>query len=455
MCRVERVSALGCWLLAVGLPASAHAHGGRPQTSDVLFGASADDMVIASTFGTMTTLDGGATWQWICMESMPDATRGVIRPAVRTTDDTILFAQHFGLLEGHDRACDPVYEATLQNEYVADVTAIPGGGYAALPSDPTVVNRLYTSVDGAVFAPLGDAFPADFLPERVRYAPGDPMRVYVSGETPGSATSRYTASLFVSDDGGSHWTGIDVPLVDGETVLRVLDVDPHDPDRAFLVAQSSMTDRLIEVTMAGATLTDRLVIPAVSVAVNRPFGFAFAADGAIWFGNTMAGLFRMLPGDTPRSIDKFLHTACVVAHDDDVYFCGDGLIDAFAVGVQHPGPEYAPVPLMRFAQLTVPRMCGEPTDGLCVRWWDDLLRDTGRGDLVPDAGDADAGPTSGTDAGAPSPAASCGCRTAGDTHASRRMAVLVAVLAAALGGRLRPRRRSGIFPACPGGSSSS
>ncbi len=311
MSSVERLALVVLSALVIGAPAAARAHGGRPQTSDALFGASADDIVVASTFGVMTTLDGGATWQWICMESMPDATRGVIRPAVRTTDDTILFAQHFGLLEGHDRACDPTYETTLQNEYVADVTAIPGGGYAALPSDASAINRLYTSGDGVAFAATGDAFPADFLPERVRYAPGDRTRVYVSGETPGSATTRYTATLFVSNDGGLHWSPIAVPLADGETVLRVLDVDPHDPDRAFLVAQSSMTDRLIEVTQAGATLTDRLVMPAVAVAVNRPFGLAFASDGAVWFGNTMAGLFRILPGDTPRSIDKFLHTACV------------------------------------------------------------------------------------------------------------------------------------------------
>ena len=403
-------------VLALSLPSVALAHGGRPQTYDVLFGATDADMVVPGTFGVMATLDGGATWDWLCIEGMPDARRGAIRPAVRTSADSVLFAQSFGLLDGRQRACDPIFDTTLQNRFVADVTARPGGGYAAVSSDANMENHLFVSPVGDAFAAIGDAFPAGFLPERVRYAPSDAIRVYVSGEALESGTSTYSSSLLVSTDGGMHWSVIDVPLMSDESVVRLLAVDPADAGHFFVVAQASVTDRLIEGTMSGASLRTVLQIPAVPIAVNRPFGLGFASDGTVWFGNTMAGLYRITGTDRPDSIDKHLHVACVVPHGDDVYFCGDGLLDVFALGVQHPGAEYAPVALMQFAQLDTQRTCGTSLDAVCAGWWNDLLLDTGRAsEIPPDAGidaavnDASTDASNAMDGGSPEPTASCRC----------------------------------------------
>lgn len=428
---VSRMSRVAAWLLGLSMitvPSVASAHGGRPQTYDVLFGASDADIVVPGTFGVMATLDGGASWDWLCIEGMPDATRGIMRPSTRAPDDTVLFAQSFGLVLGRDRACDPGYEGTLMDRFVADVTTRPAGaGFAAVTSDADMPNHLHLAASTTdPFVAHGDAFPAGLLPERVRFAPSDGMRVYVSGETRMAGTTTFTATLLVSSDGGSTWTSYDVPLLGDESVLRVLAVDPADPDHAFVVAQSSTTDRLIEVTMAGSAMVSRLQVEAVPIAVNRPFGLAFASDGSVWFGNTMAGLYEIPPGGgRPDSIDKFLHVACVVAHGTDLYLCGDGLLDDFALGVQHVGVEYAPTPVMVFAQLTSQRTCGTALDGICVDWWNDLLTDTGRSDLIPDAG-ADAGLDAAVaqdaalgmdagDAGAgmPSPAARCACRAGG------------------------------------------
>ena len=131
----------------------------------------------------MSTTDGGAHWDWLCIEGMADARRGTLRPAVRAPDDTIFFAQHFGLMVGADRDCSPDYDAELRERYVADVVARPGGGYAAVSSDGTVANSLYVSETGReAFALVGEPFPVGFLPERLRFAAEDPMHVYVSGE---------------------------------------------------------------------------------------------------------------------------------------------------------------------------------------------------------------------------------------------------------------------------------
>jgi MYXO-CTERM domain-containing protein len=403
------------------LPAVALAHGGRPQTYDVLFGPSDQDIVVPGTFGVMATLDGGAHWDWLCIEAMPDARRGQLRPATRTPDDRILFAQSFGVLAGRDRGCDPVYDTTLHDRFVADVSARPGGGFVAVTSDAAMENHLFVSSTGAdPFVAFGDPFPAGVLAERVRVAPSDPMRVYVSGQAPVAGTAAFTGHLLVSRDGGAHFTALDVPLGPDEHVLRLLAVDPADPDHFFMVAMATNTDRLIEARTAGTTLGDVTMLDAVSVALDRPFGLAFGSDGSVWFGNTLSGLF-VLDATGITVVDKFLNVACVVARGDEMYLCADGLDDPFALGVQHVTGPYAPRAVMTFPQIASQRACGTALDGTCAMWWNDLLIDTGRIDQIPDAGidgglatdagSVDAGAVDAAfDAGAPStPSRGCGC----------------------------------------------
>ncbi len=414
-------------LIASMAPRTALAHGGRPQTYDVLFGADASDLVVPATFGVMSTTDAGAHWDWLCIEGMPDARRGSVRPAVRTPTDRILFAQHFGLVVGSQRDCAPAYDTSLHDRYVADVTARPGGGYAAVSSDGDVVNGLYVSETGEEpFFPVGAPFPIGFLPERVRFDPSDPMHVIVSGETQTPGGLDFTGTLFISHDLGAHWDAHDVPLEPDEHVLRALAVDPADPERLFVVAQSSTADRVIDVTAGGTTLATTLTLEATPIASDRPMVLAFASDGSVWLGNTQAGLYRIDPDGSLHTVDKFLRVACIVPHGEDLYLCGDGLDDDFALGVQRIGMDYAPTPLMQFAQIDSQRVCGTELDPMCAVWWNDLLLDTGRADMIPDAGQTDAGSDAGTDAGAvdagptfdasttPAPAPStCACGVAG------------------------------------------
>lgn len=419
-------------------PSVALAHGGRPQTYDALFGADASDIIVPATFGVMSTTDGGAHWDWLCIEGMPDARRGGIRPAVRGPDDRVLFAQHFGLMVGAERDCSPAYDTDLRERYVADVVSRPGGGFAAVSSDGDAPNSLYVSPTGSEpFSPVGAPFPLGFLPERVRFAEADPMHVYVTGETVVPSTMSFVGTLFVSHDGGAHWDAFDVPLEDDEHVLRALAVDPADPDRLFIVAQSTVSDRVIEVTGGGATQATTLSLMAVPIANDRPMVLAFTSDHSIWLGNTESGLYRIDPAGEFHTVDKFLRVACIVPRGDDVYLCGDGLDDDFALGVQRVGEDYAPTPLMVFSQLDTQRLCGTELDATCARWWDDLLLDTGRPELIPDAS---ADPDAGIDAAAPDAGtafdaggevvtpASCACgiaRPAGD----RSPAFLVAAVA--------------------------
>ena len=229
-------------------------------------------------------------------------------------------------------------------------------------SDGTVANSLYVSETGReAFMLVGAPLPVGFLPERLRFAADDPMHVYVSGETLLTGTS-YSATVFESVDGGAHWEAHDVPFEDGEHVLRALAVDPADPERLFVVAQGAVADRVIE--LSGTAQTTVASFEAVPLAADRPMAFAFLPDGSLWLGSTGSGSLpdRRCRRAPPRR--RVLVFACIVPRGRRL-FCGDGLDDDFALGVQRIGEPYAPTPLMVFSQLDEQRLCGTRLDEPC------------------------------------------------------------------------------------------
>lgn len=414
----------------------ARAHGGRPQTQRLLFAPDDPDrMVIAATFGLLTSDDAGATWSWTCQESMPDGVPGVVQPAVLATGDRLLVAGTFGLVRGARAGCGWERDASLEGHYVADVVRDPSGALLAITGDSSSAeNGVWESVDeGASFHQIGAPLPLRVLTERVRVAPSDARRIYVSGQRFVEGTTDVSGVLLRSDDRGASWTELPVPLVEGDRLVRVVEVDPSDPGLVWLVVQGAEHDRVLQASSGGTSVRELLAVTADPMPYQRPYAFARAPDGTVWFGNTREGLVRIAPDGAVTVVDALLGASCAVVHGDQLYLCGDGVDDGFALA-RTPLDTYAPEPIVRFGEIAR-RTCDTIVDCLCAAWWDDFQVETipdggvstpldGGTCVAPDAG-LDAGPSR-MDAGAradggtapPPPDTGCACRASGSTRSA-------------------------------------
>jgi hypothetical protein len=384
----------------------ASAHGGVPQSQAVLFDPDdPDHILVAATFGLLETSDGGATWQWTCIQSIPSGRLGFADPTVVGPGGTVFLAHRDGLHRSDSRGCGwTTTPAALDGSFVADVAIETAtGAVLALQSDVSVDNRIQRSADGETFTPLAGTIPAPFLPERVRSAPSDPERLYVSGATLAMGGMPAMPAVYVSGDGGDTWTPHPFTFEENELDLLLLAVDPTDPDRVFAWVKGELTDRLVVSDDGGATFDDIDTLAAAPVPNGRPFGFALASDGTIFYGNSEQGLFRTTDGTTLELLDRNLDVACLVIRDDLLHVCGNGRADAdgFSVATSPVSDPTSFTPLLTFDRITGVISCAPPSDvtTTCEEWWDDLLRDTGR--PVPDGGIADAAVDAGEDGGIP------------------------------------------------------
>ncbi len=440
--RLARDVAVMAVLFATLAPTLVKAHGGRPQTYDVVFDPRDPDVIVVpATFGTLLSRDGGASWESLCIHAMPDPRPGTLRSFVVTGTGSILAGQEFGLVRGPEHGCGWGYvSAWPRDAFVADVIAISPDEALVLRSDASVSNQLFrATADGTSLEALAGTFPTDFLPERVRVAPSDMQRVWVSGTARRTGTIELEGRVYLSDDGGSSYTPHVVPLGPEARRLRVLVVDAEDPDRALGVIQAMNEDRVIELRVSAGTLEvrDIVTLDAAAMAVDRPFALALAPDGIAWLGNNVEGLFTLSRGGTLTLVDKLLGVACAVVHGPDLWLCTDGFPDVagdgFALARQRLDAPYAPVPALRFEDIRGPVTCADPSDAVCGERWPELLLDLGRwrevdGGIGPDSGPIDAGldprdagldaaggmPADvAADAGSAVRAGGCACRAAG------------------------------------------
>lgn len=429
------VTALALALLCGG--GRARAHGGRPQTQDVLFGADGRVVVVA-TFGLLTSDDDGASWAWTCQESIPDAVAGVTWPAALLGTDELLMASPFGLLRGEAAGCGWRSDERFEAHVVADVVQ-PGDGATTLlvTGDLGAENALHAGVDPALEV-VGAPLRAGFVPATVRVAPSDPMRIYVTGRELVGAEVR--ARVLASEDAGARWVERTLPAIDGHVrVARGLAVDPADPDVHYVVTQEHELDRLFRTPDGGASWELVRRLPSAPGAVARPFALAIDADGAAWFGNTRSGLWVRRPDGALEAIDEGVAVACLVARGATIWMCADGLEDGFALARFDASDPAARTTVLRLEDVER-RRCGPALDCRCDPYWDDFLLEVMRSGEI--AGPDPSCPRDGGvgDAGtAPAPA-SCACRAGARTAGATWLASF-AGLAALRRARPRPRRR--------------
>ncbi len=464
----------------------ARANGRMPGANDVLFDfRERRHLLVRASFGLVQSFDDSASWQWICEQAI-DSSGVVADPPLAIVADgsLVLLPPTGGALISRDRGCSWSRAQELWSKRQGvDVTAHPGDArqlYALFSGvssvDAGVVgydNGILLTRDDALSWQLLASLPDDFAAETLEVAKSDPRRIYVSGT---DSRDPRLGVLFVSEDGGAHFTKRTLALPAGTGSLLISAIHPSNPDLVWLRVPAR--GDTIGILPARLYLTDDKgqSFRMLAATQRAMFGFALSPDGTeLAYGGPSDGLY-VGPADGSGSFQKrgSWGVRCLRWHEDGaLYMCGSEPSDAFTLAVSDDhGATFRP--LYRLAD-TCPGECGAESQFAqsCQSAWTPLrpqLRASGEMCSVPwaqAAADAGAVEPEPVDAGEPvlvdesseerdaagedeleepdgaleppARAADCACTLARATRRDRLFASLAALLALAVALRLRRR----------------
>jgi MYXO-CTERM domain-containing protein len=366
---------------------------------------------------------------------------------VIASDHRLVAGVFDGLVRSSPDGCDyaPSDDPAVRRLYVIDMVRDPvtPSTLWAITSPGSQPNTVIRSLDdGASWEIRGTPHPTALF-ERVRVAPSDPDRVYVSAVIPRTATSGRRALVFSSTDGGRTFSEVEIPLEGEERNVHVLAVDPTDPDRVLLRMVRLVTDDVPERLLLSE---DGARTFATAASLLEITGCTFSSDGArVWVGGWDGAFLRSDAGGAvgsfvPVTGQEALRVRCLSyregdgARPDELWICTDDLRGDFALGRSTDGgPTIERI--WGFSDATADTGCPacSAVGSICPGYWPDVVFDLG---LPMDAGvpDLDGGVTAcdgsiGADTGsAPS---SCACR-AGRGASPALAALMVVAIALAL-----------------------
>jgi MYXO-CTERM domain-containing protein len=340
-------------------PSLARANGAFPDSQNVITPAAfPNTILLATNFGLVSSLDGGHAWTWTCEQPLNSyATFYQMGPTGR------LYAiSSAGLIFSDDNSCT--------------WSAAAGGlGPTAVFDafvDPTNANRVLAVVafagDGGAIHTVVESSDAGASFTQLRYTAA-------SGDTiSGVETARVAAStvylsvvsgtgmvpnLVRSADGGVSWHASDLSagLPSGANAIRIIAVDPQDPNKVFLRVGAPDGEVLAVATATdtGATATVPLPFPGGIISA-----FTRTADGTIVIGGVVGvdnvayrstdggATFQQLP--TPPSL------RALSARGNMVYAVADNYNDGYAIGTSVDyGMSWQP--LMQYDQVQAIQTC--------------------------------------------------------------------------------------------------
>ncbi len=394
-------------------------------------------IVIRATYGLLSTSDGGATWTWLCEQSVGFSDNE--DPMVAMTKNGTLLAGVFkGLSVSTDRGCDWAFVGgELTDRYVVDLSTEKGAPERAVAilSNGIGGGKFNTQVyetgdDGATWTQAGVSLPEEFLGLSIDVAPSDTQRIYVTGRY---AAPDYTGVVQRSFDRGQTWERFDITGADDTHPPYLSAIDPSNPDVLYVRLDAAEADSLVVSKDAGATWT------AVFQETGSLLGFALSPDGKkVAIGGDKDGLW-IAPTDT-LAFTKVadLRVKCLLWTPDALFTCADEFKDGFQIGVSNDeGKTFSP---FQHLQEVCPMECPADTKTaeLCPKQWGAVA-------LTINAQSCDGGGGSGGDGGGGTGGAGgsgggggCGCGVGGGGFAGS--ALLWGAVAAMTLARRRPRR---------------
>ena len=287
------------------------------------------DFLLVTNFGLVTSTDGGATWLWSCeQERNALGTAYQLTPAPRNR----LFAvANQNVVYSDDRSCGwQISGGAVAGQSITDAYLDPVSGTRLLAIG--VANQIYSlfpSTDtGATFGPALYQAPVGQTMNSVEIAQSDVNVVYLALHSPDGAPL-----LGRSSDGGAHFTVKDLSGDLGAGLLRIVAIDPQDPNRVLLRFLGS-TDQSIALTVDGGMTATK------PVTINGNFNsYVRLPSGTILIGgqvefSTIPGLFRSHDrGTTFEMVASPPAINALSQRDGKVYAAADNFADGYAIGV--------------------------------------------------------------------------------------------------------------------------
>jgi hypothetical protein len=332
------------------VPAAAHADGAFPAGEVVLVPADRPQRILLATnFGVVLSDDGGHTWGWSCeREENAFAVLYQFGPAPRQR----LFAVANGhVIYSDDATCSwNVAGGLLADQSVTDVFADPTDSERVLAVGVTgSTHTVFASSDGgATFGSvLYQASGGDSV-NGVEVARSDPRVVYVA-----LTTVDRSPKLSRTADGGGTWTVRDLSAGLGPGFVRIIAVDPNDPNTVLLRWLGAAGGEAIGVTRdGGATVTKPLSIPTSFTSFARMPSGALVVSGTVFVNQrTIPALFVSRDGGASFQDNTAVPGVLALAQRDGIlYAAADNFADGYALGASSDeGATWQPV--VRFDQI--------------------------------------------------------------------------------------------------------
>jgi hypothetical protein len=346
---------------------SVHANGAFADSGVILLSKAKPGRIIASSElpGLVVSEDGGASWHWICENAL-----GVLATLYQRgapPDERLYAITRKGLSRSSDGGCSWQLPGDIAAR-AGDVFADPGEparvlivAQTALGGDRVQSDVLVASNDG------GDTFAAPLFATNgysitsAESAASDPRRLYLAL----SSLQLQHPAIARSRNGGEQWDTLDLSLQLGRRsfIMRILAVDPHDPERFFLRLSDGARDALAVSRDAGDHVNIVQSLPAgMSAFLRRRDGSLIiaSADGSAFISHDDATSFERWP------ISLHLR-ALAEADDGTLYAATNSKIDGFALASSRDdGASWQP--LFELAQLAGPLACGDVAERCAASW---------------------------------------------------------------------------------------
>jgi photosystem II stability/assembly factor-like uncharacterized protein len=290
-----------------------------------------DTFIIGTNFGLITSLDGGATWQWICEHGEGDfgsLYQHTAAPGARVFalagDGRVIFTDDLactwkvlsdGNIRLHDYFLDPGNPSLA---FLIGTTA--GGGSVILESTGD------SAAPRTLFATPGDQILS------VEVAASDPRIMYATVAQYGAAKRVH---VLRSDDAGAKWTALDPGESVGKDNLWIAAVDPEDALKLYMRVIGVDGERLAVSDDGGKTVSFPLSGPGSMSAFVRLANKAIlvgALDG-LWGGYYTSND----GGKTFSPPNLAIRPRAFAERAGKVYAATDNALDGFALAESGDG----------------------------------------------------------------------------------------------------------------------